>query len=333
MSRVDVIIPCYNYGDMLAACVASVLSQEGVDVRVLIVDDASTDITEEVGTELALRDQRVEFWRHPVNCGHIATYNEALAWVTGDYCMILSADDVLTSRSLLRATAVMDAHPEIGFTYGRDVPFRHAPPVEKTASPRSAPHRSYSYAEFLERSCRLGQTGIQSPTVLVRSSVHRAAGGYLPELPHSGDTEIWLRFAALSKVAEINADQAFRRLHARNMSLDYSPLSRLEEQKKAFDTHFETCPQSKPFAAALRPVVSRTIADGAFWTAARAFEAGNENDCNTFLTFALWLAPRIEQTAAFKRLQWKRRLGHSRWRFVQPILDRVRILRTVRSHG
>ena len=121
MSRVDVIIPCYNYGEMLAACVTSVLSQEGVDVRVLIVDDASTDVTEEVGTELALRNERVEFWRHPVNIGHIATYNEALAWVTGDYCMILSADDVLTSRSLLRATAVMDAHPEVGFTYGRDI--------------------------------------------------------------------------------------------------------------------------------------------------------------------------------------------------------------------
>ena len=330
--KLSVVMPVYNETETIREIVAQVLAVP-IEKELLIVDDASTDITEEVGTELALRDQRVEFWRHPVNCGHIATYNEALAWVTGDYCMILSADDVLTSRSLLRATAIMDAHPEIGFTYGRDVPFRHAPPVEKIASPRSAPHRSYSYAEFLERSCRLGQTGIQSPTVLVRSSVHRAAGGYLPELPHSGDTEIWLRFAALSKVAEINADQAFRRLHARNMSLDYSPLSRLEEQKKAFDTHFETCPQSKPFAAALRPIVSRTIADGAFWTAARAFEAGNENDCNTFLTFALWLAPRIEQTAAFKRLQWKRRLGHSRWRFVQPILDRVRILRTVRSHG
>ena len=333
MSRVDVIIPCYNYGHLLADCVTSVLTQEGVDVRVLIVDDASPDDTETVGAGLALHDERVEYWRHPINCGHIATYNEALAWVTGDYCMILSADDMLTPRALLRATSVMDAHPEIGFTYGRDITFRHAPPVEKTASPRHAAHKTFQYGDFLERSCRLGQTGIQSPTVLVRTSVHREIGGYLPELPHSGDTEIWLRLASRAGVAEINADQAFRRLHARNMSLDYSPLSRLEEQQKAFDTHFDTCPAAARFAEQLRPIAYRTIADSAFWSAARAFEGGDAAASEAFLAFAVSLAPAIQHSGAWKRLQWKRRLGLTRWQYIQPLFERVRVASAVRSHG
>src|SRR5262245_17571418 len=115
---------------MLEACVRSVLSQDGVQARVLIVDDASPDDPEAIGRRLAAHDGRVEFWRHSENRGHIATYNEALEWVTGEYCMILSADDMLTPRSLLRATRVMDAHPEIGFSYGRDITFRHAPPVD-----------------------------------------------------------------------------------------------------------------------------------------------------------------------------------------------------------
>jgi cellulose synthase/poly-beta-1,6-N-acetylglucosamine synthase-like glycosyltransferase len=55
MARVDVIVPCYNYGDLLDACVASVLSQQEVDTRVLIMDDASTDETPEVGRRLAAR--------------------------------------------------------------------------------------------------------------------------------------------------------------------------------------------------------------------------------------------------------------------------------------
>jgi len=38
---VSVIVPCYRYADLLEGCVASVLSQDGVDVRVLIVDDCS----------------------------------------------------------------------------------------------------------------------------------------------------------------------------------------------------------------------------------------------------------------------------------------------------
>jgi len=45
VSSVDVVIPCYNYARFLSRCVDSVLQQQGVDVRVLIIDDASSDDT------------------------------------------------------------------------------------------------------------------------------------------------------------------------------------------------------------------------------------------------------------------------------------------------
>ena len=88
MARVDVIVPCYNYGHFLEGCVESALRQEGVDVRVLIIDDASPDDTEVVGRRLAERDPRVTYRRHAVNQGHIATYNEGLLeWADGDYAL------------------------------------------------------------------------------------------------------------------------------------------------------------------------------------------------------------------------------------------------------
>ena len=43
MSKVDVIVPCYNYARFLEECVRSVLDQSVKDVRVLIIDDASAD--------------------------------------------------------------------------------------------------------------------------------------------------------------------------------------------------------------------------------------------------------------------------------------------------
>ena len=134
MSQIDVIVPCYNYGNMLAACVGSVLAQQHVDVHVVIMDDASTDSTERVGRSLAAGDRRVEYRRHAVNRGHILTYNEALADVSGDYSVILSADDLLTPGSLSRATRFMDSHPDVTLAYGRDITFRHAPPVGITGS-------------------------------------------------------------------------------------------------------------------------------------------------------------------------------------------------------
>ena len=43
MAKVDIVVPCYNYGRFLEACVESILRQSITDIRVLIIDDASSD--------------------------------------------------------------------------------------------------------------------------------------------------------------------------------------------------------------------------------------------------------------------------------------------------
>jgi glycosyltransferase involved in cell wall biosynthesis len=84
MSRVNVLIRCYKYGHLLRDCARSVLSREGVGVRVPIIDDASPDDTEVLARELAWLDGRVEYRQHSVNQGQIATYNEGLEWAARD---------------------------------------------------------------------------------------------------------------------------------------------------------------------------------------------------------------------------------------------------------
>ena len=118
MSRIDVFIPCYNYGRFLSQCVNSVLGQVGVDVRVLVIDDASPDNTAEVAAALARENPRVTILRHRTNKGHINTYNEGIEWASADYMLLLSADDYLLPGALSRAANLMDAHPEVGFTFG-----------------------------------------------------------------------------------------------------------------------------------------------------------------------------------------------------------------------
>src|SRR5487761_1262752 len=121
MSSVSVVIPCYNYGHFLEDAVTSVLDdQPGVDVRVLIIDDASPDGSAEVARKIAAREPRVEVTVHAANKGNIATFNEGLLkWADGDYCLLLSADDRVTPGALRRARVLLDAHPNVGFVYGR----------------------------------------------------------------------------------------------------------------------------------------------------------------------------------------------------------------------
>ena len=53
----------------------------------------------------------------------------------------------------------------------------------------------------------------------MRNSVQQAIGGYNPDLPHSGDFEMWLRAAAVADVGRVNGPcQAFYRVHPRACS-------------------------------------------------------------------------------------------------------------------
>jgi glycosyltransferase involved in cell wall biosynthesis len=75
---VTVVIPCFNYGHYLPLALASALDQPGVDVDVIVIDDASTDGSSTVVRELGTADERVRAVVHEHNRGHIATYNEGL---------------------------------------------------------------------------------------------------------------------------------------------------------------------------------------------------------------------------------------------------------------
>ena len=95
---VSVIIPCYNYGHYLTQCVRSVLSQKDVHVDILIIDDASSDGSDQTVRRLGEQDSRIRAICHAVNMGGVATCNEGMAHAAGDYTMVLSADDVPNSR-------------------------------------------------------------------------------------------------------------------------------------------------------------------------------------------------------------------------------------------
>src|SRR6185312_8610608 len=111
VNTVDVVIPCYRYARYLSQSVSSVLSQSGPSVRVLIIDDASPDETPAVAARLRAGDARVSVRRHEANAGHIASYNEGIAWASAKYTMLLSADDYLLPDALARAVDLMDRYP------------------------------------------------------------------------------------------------------------------------------------------------------------------------------------------------------------------------------
>ncbi len=326
MSRVDVIVPCYNYGRYLPGCLRSVLGQGGVDVRVLVIDDASPDGSGAVAEELARQDGRVEARRHPANRGHIATYNEGLEWAAGDYALLLSADDLLTPGALLRAARALDARPEVGLAYGRQILFTSDEPPAPPAGPAPGGWRTLAGREFIAECCRAGGNPVATPTAVVRTSLWKRLGGYRPDLPHTADMELWLRFAAHADVAVIDADQALKRVHPANMQHQYlaATLGDIPQRHAAFEALFSGYGPRVPGAPALWALATAVLADQAFWAASRAFDRGDLRACRRCLAYALRLDPGLPDGRPWARLRWKRRLGPRLWGWLGHVLDRLR---------
>jgi hypothetical protein len=323
VSSVDVVVPCYRYGHFLRECVESVLAQPGPRVRVLIIDDASPDNTGEVAAELAKGESRVSVVRHASNKGHIATYNEGIEWASADYMLILSADDYLLPGALTHSATLMDAYPEVGFTFGNVIELRDNRDLNRGSVDviTKAGWRILRGLEFIELSA--SRNIVPTPTAVVRTALQKRLGGYLKDLPHSGDMEMWLRLAAHASVGSLEACQAVYRRHSGNMSLNYMALlPDLQQRKAALDCFYRSCNFST--AQRLHQKALLSLGRDAVGLASRTFNEGKIEVSGQFSEFALGVCPQIKGSLEWAKLACKRRLGFRAWNALRPAFARIR---------
>jgi glycosyltransferase involved in cell wall biosynthesis len=326
MATVDVIIPCYNYARYLAQCAGSILAQEGVDLRVLIIDDCSSDDTAEVGAALARQDRRVEFRRHAVNRKNIATFNEGFDWMMAEYCVLISADDMLTPGSLRRATDLMGRDLDVGFVYGRIHQHRDGEPLPRVPADLDFPTRVTDGAEWIRGLVQNRGDGIVSPEVVVRTRLQKEVGGYDKSLPHSADISNWIRLAARGRVGFVDGPQAVYRVHDGNMhhSRDGRLMNVFEDRLRAFLAALDCCAPGYPHAAELRELAGRSLAREALWAACEAFDR-NEPEAapaEACLAFARRSDPNATTLREYAGLKWRLRCGRPLFSLLKRVLRR-----------
>lgn len=106
---VSVIIAAWKAEAFLERAVRSALASQGVNVDVIIVDDASPDGTSALARNLAGADTRIIAERLAANGGPSAARNRAIALATGRYIAILDADDAMTPDRLATMVKHADA--------------------------------------------------------------------------------------------------------------------------------------------------------------------------------------------------------------------------------
>jgi Glycosyl transferase family 2 len=318
--RVSVVVPCYNYGHFLPSCVDSVLDQAGVEVEVLVIDDASPDGSAAVARAVAARDSRVRAICHEINKGHIATYNEGLALIDGEFVVLLSADDLLAPGALRRATELMAAYPTVGLAYGFAVDFQDAPPAARVAP---ATWTIWRGRDWIADRCRTGRNALRSPEAVLRTTVLREVGGYRPDLPHAADFEMWMKAASISDVGYVGGcDQAYYRVHAANMhstafSVDdpKGVIVDLRQRLTCFESVLDEAPRVAGAAALLRRA-RRALARDALTMAVRCYEWGTADrwPVDVLADFAAEVCPSDELPGLWRALALRRRVGPARSR-------------------
>lgn len=111
---VSIIMPSYNTGGYIKKSVESVLAQTYENWELIIVDDCSTDNTDEVLAQLS--DPRIRYLKNEKNSGAAVSRNKALREAKGRWIAFLDSDDLWVPEKLEKQIQFMERN-EYPFTY------------------------------------------------------------------------------------------------------------------------------------------------------------------------------------------------------------------------
>lgn len=202
---ISVIIPCYNQANYLSEAIESVLSQENVQVELLVVNDGSTDATANVARQypdLVYLEQE--------NRGLSAARNTGIRHSQGAYLTFLDADDVLTPGALSHNLEMLRINPQAAFVSGA-----HTKVDGRLQQTLEVVEEVVEDAHYLQL--------LQGNYIGMHATVMYPAWVFLDEmfdesLPACEDYDLYLKLAREHPVLHHTRQQALYRIHQQNMS-------------------------------------------------------------------------------------------------------------------
>jgi glycosyltransferase involved in cell wall biosynthesis len=207
---VDVLITVYNGAAYLVEAVASIQSQTLRDIRLIIVDDGSTDATPDLLEQLAARDQRIVVLRER-HGGIAVAPTIGLSHCRAPFVARFDADDVAYAHRLQTQVDYLNAHPEcVAVGGGVDLIDASGQSIASQGSPLSIELADANWAPARE-------PYLIHPYMMVRRDSLAAVGGYRP-MPASEDSDLCWRLSELGKLHVLPVKLGKYRMHANSIS-------------------------------------------------------------------------------------------------------------------
>jgi glycosyltransferase involved in cell wall biosynthesis len=184
----------HNGASTLRETIRSILSQDGVSIEFVIVNDGSTDDTGEILAEYARKDPRIRVLIQE-NEGLTRALIAGCAAARGRYIARQDCGDISLPKRLARQVAVLDEHHECVFTSCWTVirgPAGEYLSTSKGTGIATVPMRILN--DDMEWGIVDGPTS--HPSVMFRADAYRAVGGYRDAFYFGQDWDLWYRLAA-----------------------------------------------------------------------------------------------------------------------------------------
>jgi glycosyltransferase involved in cell wall biosynthesis len=196
-ATVSVLIPTYNGARHIRPAIDSVLSQSGVGLEVVVVDDHSNDGTADVAE--SYRDPRIRVIRNPSRLGPEGNWNRALELATGKYVKLLPQDDLLQPRSLATQVAALDADADeaIALVFGSREIIGPTGKILARRGLKGADPGRIAATRLVRQCVRQGTNVIGEPgAVLFRRTLAQRVGRFDGQQGFVIDLDYWIRLLA-----------------------------------------------------------------------------------------------------------------------------------------
>jgi glycosyltransferase involved in cell wall biosynthesis len=186
---VSVIIPTYNRENLIVRAIYSVLKQTYQDFEIIVVDDGSTDHTEDVIRQLQNKEKRIIYIKNKKNKGAATARNTGIREAKGKYIAFQDSDDEWLSGKLEKQMKMFKKAPlEIGVIYTGFWRIE-ADKKEYIPSDKIIKKEGYIHIELLKGNF------VTTQSIVVRKECFEKVGMFEEDLPRLQDWELVLRLS------------------------------------------------------------------------------------------------------------------------------------------
>ncbi len=208
-SRIDVLIPAYNAAATIASSIDSIRAQTIDDLRIIVVDDGSSDDTPRILADIAAAEPRLRVLTI-AHAGIVDALNTGLAHCTAEFIARHDADDIAFPERFAVQLAYLDAHPDCVAVSS------FARSVDKDGRPNGGLATSLPQS-FDATWVPCKEPYLLHPFMMVRRSAMLAVGGYR-YVHHAEDADLCWRLQELGRLHAIPKALGDYRLHAQSVT-------------------------------------------------------------------------------------------------------------------